>query len=63
MDVITHTVIAMVSLIVAYAIGWFMGEKRGAIVGVSIILDYVEKKVGKAKVTRWMEEYNEEHNN
>jgi hypothetical protein len=63
MDVITHTVIAMVSLIVAYAIGWFMGEKRGAIVGVSIILDYVEKKVGKAKVTRWMEEYNEEHSN
>ena len=63
MDVITHTLIAMVSLIIAYAIGWFMGEKRGAIVGVAIILDYVERKVGRAKVTRWMEEYNEEHSN
>jgi len=61
MDPITHTIIAMVSLIIAYAIGWFMGEKRGAIMGVAIIMDWVEKKVGRAQVNRWMREYEEEH--
>jgi len=61
MDPITHTIIAMVSLIIAYAIGWLMGEKRGSIIGVAIILDYVEKKVGKAQVNTWMREYEEEH--
>lgn len=61
MDVITHTIIAMVCLIIAYAIGWFMGEKRGAIIGVAIIMDWVEKKVGRAQVNRWMREYEEEH--
>ncbi|MDB4351166.1 hypothetical protein OAA34_00470 [bacterium] len=62
MDPITHTIIAMVSLIIAYAIGWFMGEKRGAIVGVAIILDWIEKKVGRAQVNRWMKEYEESNN-
>jgi hypothetical protein len=61
MDVITHTIIAMFSLIIAYAIGWFMGEKRGAIMGVAIIMDWIEKKVGPAQVNRWMREYEEEH--
>ena len=61
MDPITHTIIAMVSLIIAYVIGWLMGEKRGSIIGVAIILDYVEKKVGKAQVNTWMREYEEEH--
>ena len=62
MDVITHTIIAMVSLVIAYAIGWFMGEKRGAIVGVAIILDWIEKKVGRAQVNTWMKEYEESNN-
>lgn len=62
MDVITHTIIAMVSLVIAYAIGWFMGEKRGAIVGVAIILEWVEKKVGRAQVNIWMKEYEESNN-
>ena len=62
MDPITHTIIAMVSLIIAYAIGWFMGEKRGSIIGVAIILDWIEKKVGRAQVNTWMREYEEEHN-
>jgi hypothetical protein len=62
MDVITHTIIAMVCLIVAYAIGYVMGEKRGSIIGVAIILDWIEKKVGRAQVNTWMREYEEEHN-
>lgn len=61
MDPITHTIIAMVSLIIAYAIGWFMGKRRGAIIGVAIIMDWVEEKVGRAQVNSWMREYEEEH--
>lgn len=56
MDVITHTIIAMVSLIIAYAMGWFIGEKRGAIFGTAVALDWIEKKVGRAQFNRWMRE-------
>ena len=39
-----------------------MGEKRGAMVGVAIILDWIEKKVGRAQVNTWMKEYEESNN-
>jgi len=59
MDVITHTIIAMVSLIIAYAVGYWLGHGKGSIWGTAVALDWVEKKVGRAQFNRWMREHEE----
>ena len=56
MDVITHTVIAMVCLGISYIVGYVMGERKGSIWGTAVALEWIERKVGSAQFNRWMRE-------
>jgi len=56
MTVIEHTIVAMISLIIAFAIGHWMGKRQGSLFGIAITLEWIEKKVGTATFNRWMRE-------
>ena len=56
MDGITHTIIAMVSLIVSYYAGHYFGHRKGALVGVATMIEWIQKKVGMAQWNRWEKE-------
>ena len=44
MDPITHTIIAMVTIFIAYYVGYFMGKQRGAILGMAAVIEWVQSK-------------------
>ena len=59
MGVFEHTAIAMISLVIAYLAGHFIGHGKGSLIGVAVALDWVENKVGTAQFNRWMREHEE----
>lgn len=58
MDPITHTIIAMVTIFIAYWLGYFMGKQRGAILGMAAVIEWVQSKAGIAQWDKWTEEDN-----
>lgn len=62
MDPITHTIIAMGTIIAAYVFGYWAGHNRGSIWGTAVVLEWIEKKVGRAQFNTWMREHEEEQN-
>lgn len=58
MDPITHTIIAMSTIFIAYVIGYFMGKRRGAILGMAAVIEWVQAKAGIAKWEEWNNEDN-----
>lgn len=48
-----HTVLAMVCIGVAYFVGYRMGERAGAIEGISAMIAWVQKKAGMVQWNAW----------
>lgn len=63
MDPITHTIIAMVTIFIAYWLGYFMGKQRGAILGMAAVIEWVQSKAGIAQWDKWTEEDNAKKTN
>ena len=63
MDPITHTIIAMVTIFIAYWLGYFMGKQRGAILGMAAVIEWVQSKAGIAQWDKWTEEDNVKKSN
>ena len=63
MDPITHTIIAMVTIFIAYFVGYFMGKQRGAILGMAAVIEWVQSKAGIAQWDKWTEEDNVKKSN
>jgi len=58
MDVVTHTILAFGTVFGAYLIGYAMGKKRGAILGMAAVIEWVQSKAGIAQWDKWTEEDN-----
>lgn len=60
MDSITHTIIAWACIVIAYLVGSYFGEKRGSIIGATVVLEWVEEKVGSVQFNAWMKQDRDE---
>lgn len=60
MDPFTHLVITFVWTVAAYILGWYFGHRQGNIIGAAVVLEWVERKVGKIQFNAWMREREEE---
>ena len=47
MDPFTHLIITFIWTVAAYILGWYFGHKQGNILGAAVVLEWVERKVGK----------------
>jgi len=56
MDPITHTIVAFGAIFISYIIGYFAGKKRGAILGMAAVIEWVQSKVGKDIWEKWTKE-------
>lgn len=59
MDVITHTIVAMASLAIAYYVGYRRGERHGAQVGMSVVISWIQEKIGMVEWRVWERELEE----
>lgn len=60
MDMFLHTVIAWGCILVAYLVGHYFGEKKGAWVGAAVVLEWIEGKVGSVQFNAWMQQDRDE---
>ena len=59
MDVITHTIVAMISLLAAYYVGYRRGERYGAQVGMAAVIGWIQEKIGMVEWRVWEKELEE----
>ena len=60
MDSITHTIIAWACIGLAYLVGHYFGERKGATIGAAVVLEWVEEKVGSVQFAAWMKQDRDE---
>lgn len=60
MDPFAHTFLAWLCIFVAYLVGSYFGEKRGSIIGATVVLEWVEEKVGSVQFNAWMKQDRDE---
>jgi len=59
MDPITHTIISVVSLAVAFYLGKHQGTKTGIAIGVLVITEFFKTKLGAAEMAKYEKEFAE----
>ncbi|OUU16843.1 MAG: hypothetical protein CBB97_22350 [Candidatus Endolissoclinum sp. TMED37] len=63
MDPITHTIIAGLSLFIAYLWGYRQGARQGALEGMAAVIVFVKQKVGHIQWNLWENEMIEDIEN
>lgn len=56
MDPISHTVIAVLTVAVAYYIGRFFGRQQGNIESTMMMMEWIQSRIGMAEWNRWRRE-------
>lgn len=62
MDPITHTLIAVSTVAIAYYVGRFFGRQQGNIESTLMMMEWIQQRIGMAEWDRWRKELEIEAN-